>query len=105
MLIPFCICAAVALVATLRVITERNAVHALLYFIVSLLSVGLIFFILGAGLAAQRAPPQPAGQQGEHGVAGAGALQGSPEAVGGRLGHGACAGACSKQGVTDGTAV
>src|SRR5512147_3152949 len=30
------------------VITRVNAVHALLYFIVSLLSVSLIFFVLGA---------------------------------------------------------
>jgi NADH-quinone oxidoreductase subunit J len=52
MIIPFCICAAVALVSTLLVIMEKNAVHALLYFIVSLLSVSVIFCILGAGLAA-----------------------------------------------------
>jgi NADH-quinone oxidoreductase subunit J len=50
--ITFYICAAVAIVSTLMVIIGKNAVHALLYFIVSLLSVGLIFFILGAPFAA-----------------------------------------------------
>ena len=38
----------VAVIATIMVITRANAVHALLYFIVSLLSVALIFFVLGA---------------------------------------------------------
>ena len=44
--------AAVALISTFLVITRLNAVHALLYLIVSLLSVALIFFILGAHFAA-----------------------------------------------------
>ncbi|HET6514073.1 MAG TPA: NADH-quinone oxidoreductase subunit J [Thermodesulfovibrionales bacterium] len=44
--------AAVAAVSTLMVITRVNAVHALLYLIVSLISVALIFFILGAPFAA-----------------------------------------------------
>ncbi len=48
----FYIAAAVALVSTFLVITRLNAVHALLYLIVSLLSVALIFFILGAHFAA-----------------------------------------------------
>lgn len=39
---------AVAVIATLMVITRTNIVHALLYLVVSLLSVGLIFFLLGA---------------------------------------------------------
>jgi NADH-quinone oxidoreductase subunit J len=38
----------VAILSTVMAITRRNAVHALLYFIVSLLSVAVIFFILGA---------------------------------------------------------
>lgn len=42
----------VAVVATVRVITGVNAVHALLYLIVSLLAVALIFFLLGAPLVA-----------------------------------------------------
>lgn len=46
--IVFYVSAAVAIVATVAVITGRNAVHALLYFIVSLLAVALIFFALGA---------------------------------------------------------
>ena len=38
----------VAVMATLMTITRSNPVHALLYLIVSLLSVALVFFILGA---------------------------------------------------------
>lgn len=48
----FYIAAAVAIISTFMVITRRNAVHALLYLIVSLLSVALIFFILGAPFVA-----------------------------------------------------
>lgn len=44
----FYITAAIAIAATVMVITRYNAVHALLYLIVSLLSVAVIFFILGA---------------------------------------------------------
>ncbi|MCC7362258.1 MAG: NADH-quinone oxidoreductase subunit J [Anaerolineales bacterium] len=40
--------AAVAVISTVLVITHTNAVHALLYLIVSLLAVALIFFALGA---------------------------------------------------------
>jgi len=42
----------VAIVCTIMVITNLNAVHALLYLIVSLLAVALIFFLLGAPFAA-----------------------------------------------------
>ena len=44
----FYVAAVVAIVATAMVITRLNAVHALLYLIVSLLAVALIFFRLGA---------------------------------------------------------
>src|SRR5690349_9597927 len=40
--------AVVAVLATLRVITQTNPMHALLYLIVSLLAVALVFFTLGA---------------------------------------------------------
>lgn len=50
--IAFYIAALVAIVATALVITRLNAVHALLYLIVSLLAVALIFFLLGAPFAA-----------------------------------------------------
>ena len=43
---------AVAIVATFLVITRRNAVHALLYLILSLLSVALVFYSLGAAYVA-----------------------------------------------------
>jgi NADH-quinone oxidoreductase subunit J len=43
---------AVAIIATVLVITQRNAVHALLYLILSLLSVALVFYSLGAALIA-----------------------------------------------------
>ena len=52
MIIVFYLSAAVAVLATLAVITRRNAVHALLYLIVSLLAVAVIFFILGAPFVA-----------------------------------------------------
>ncbi|MFZ0614791.1 MAG: NADH-quinone oxidoreductase subunit J [Desulfobacterales bacterium] len=48
----FYIAAAVAVLATVLVITRLNPVHALLYLIVSLLAVALIFFLLGAPFAA-----------------------------------------------------
>ncbi|HHH40100.1 MAG TPA: NADH-quinone oxidoreductase subunit J [Sedimenticola sp.] len=44
--------AAVAVIATALAITRANAVHALLYLIVSLLATGLVFFLLGAYFAA-----------------------------------------------------
>jgi NADH-quinone oxidoreductase subunit J len=48
----FYVAAVVAILATLMVITRANAVHALLYLVVSLLAVALIFFILGAPFVA-----------------------------------------------------
>ena len=48
----FYIAAAVALISTLMVITRLNAIHALLYLIVSLLAVAMIFYTLGAPFAA-----------------------------------------------------
>jgi NADH-quinone oxidoreductase subunit J len=44
--------AAVALLTTALAITRANPVHALLYFVLSLLSMGVIFFTLGAPFAA-----------------------------------------------------
>lgn len=41
-----------AIVGTARVVTSRNAIHALLYLIVSLFAVALIFYLIGAPLAA-----------------------------------------------------
>ena len=52
MTVTFYISAFIAVVATLAAITRMNPVHALLYFILSLLAVGLIFFVLGAHFAA-----------------------------------------------------
>lgn len=46
--ILFYIAAGIAIIATLRMVTGTNAVHSLLYLIVSLLSVSVVFFILGA---------------------------------------------------------
>jgi len=44
--------ACVAIAATVMVITRRNAVHALLYLVVSLLAVAIIMFLLGAAFVA-----------------------------------------------------
>ena len=52
MTLLFYISAFVAVIATVLVITRTNAVHALLYLIVSLLAVALIFFALGAPFVA-----------------------------------------------------
>lgn len=43
----FYIAALVAVVATIRVITHTNPVHALLYLIISLLAISAVFFSLG----------------------------------------------------------
>ena len=48
----FYLAAIVAVAATARVITCSNAVHALLYLIMSLLSVAIVFYTLGAPFAA-----------------------------------------------------
>lgn len=50
--IAFYLAAAIAILATVMVITRANAVHALLYMILSLLAVALIFFTLGAPFVA-----------------------------------------------------
>src|SRR3989304_1685937 len=47
----FYISAGVAVISTLMVIVKKNAVHALLYLIVSLMAVALVFFALGAPFA------------------------------------------------------
>jgi NADH-quinone oxidoreductase subunit J len=52
MMITFYIPAFITIIATLMVITRHNPVHALLYLIVSLVSLSMIFFILGAPFAA-----------------------------------------------------
>ena len=48
----FYIAGVVALVSTILVITRKNAIHALLYLIVSFLSVAVIFYLLNAPLVA-----------------------------------------------------
>jgi NADH-quinone oxidoreductase subunit J len=48
----FYISAVIAALSTLLVISGKNAVHALLYLIVSLLAVSLVFLSLGAAFAA-----------------------------------------------------
>lgn len=50
--ILFYIAAIVAIFSTVMVITRRNAVHALLFLIVSLLSVAMVIYTLGAPYAA-----------------------------------------------------
>ena len=50
--VVFYVSAAVAIVATLMAVTRLNAVHALLYLIVSLLAVAMVFFVLGAPFVA-----------------------------------------------------
>ncbi|MDG2091066.1 MAG: NADH-quinone oxidoreductase subunit J [Gammaproteobacteria bacterium] len=52
MSILFYLSAIVSVLSTIMAITRLNVVHALLYFIVSLLSVAVIFYTLGAPMAA-----------------------------------------------------
>ena len=47
-IVLFYIAATVALVATVMAMTRANAIHALIYLIVSLLAVAVIFFLIGA---------------------------------------------------------
>lgn len=48
MTVIFYISAAIAIISTILVITRVNAIHALLYLVVSLLSVAVVFYTLGA---------------------------------------------------------
>jgi len=50
--VVFYLSAAVAIICTIMVVTRLNVVHALLYLILSLFSVALIFFVLGAPFVA-----------------------------------------------------
>jgi NADH-quinone oxidoreductase subunit J len=50
--VAFYVAAAVAVCSTLLAVSRRNAVHALLYLVVSLLSIALVFLLLGAPFAA-----------------------------------------------------
>jgi NADH-quinone oxidoreductase subunit J len=52
MTVIFYISAAIAVVATILTVTRVNVVHALLYFICSLLATGVMFFVLGAPFVA-----------------------------------------------------
>lgn len=49
----FYICGLIAILATLRVVTHTNPVHALLYLIISLLAIAGVFFSLGAYFASR----------------------------------------------------
>src|SRR6185312_8825940 len=52
MLITFYVAAAIAILSTVLTITRLNAVHALLYLVVSLLAVAIVFYVLGAPFVA-----------------------------------------------------
>jgi NADH-quinone oxidoreductase subunit J len=46
--LTFYIASAVAVIATMMVVTRYNMIHALLYLVVSFLAVAVVFFVLGA---------------------------------------------------------
>ena len=48
MLATFYIASAIAVIATVMVITRHNLIHALLYLVVSFLAIAVIFYLLGA---------------------------------------------------------
>jgi NADH-quinone oxidoreductase subunit J len=52
MQVVFYISGAIAILATVLMLTRLNAVHALLYLVVSLLAIAIVFYVLGAALAA-----------------------------------------------------
>src|SRR6516162_2894062 len=52
MQVVFYISGAIAILATVLMLTRLNAVHALLYLVVSLLAIAVVFYDLGAALAA-----------------------------------------------------
>lgn len=52
MLIVFYASSAVAILATMLTISRRNAIHALLYLIVSLLAIAIDFYVMGAPFVA-----------------------------------------------------
>ena len=51
-LLMFYIAAAVAIASSIMAVTRKNASHALLYLILTLLAIAMIFFVLGAPFAA-----------------------------------------------------
>jgi len=50
--ILFVIASAVALISAIFTVTRHNAVHALLYLVITMMAISLIFFLLGASFAA-----------------------------------------------------
>ncbi|GAA6203264.1 MULTISPECIES: NADH-quinone oxidoreductase subunit J [Thalassotalea] len=48
----FYLAALIAIIASLKVVTQKNTVHALLYLVVSLLAVAVCFYLMGAPFAA-----------------------------------------------------
>ena len=52
MLITFYVAAAIAVISTALMVSRMNAVHALLYLVVSLLAVAIVFYVLGAPFVA-----------------------------------------------------
>jgi NADH-quinone oxidoreductase subunit J len=48
----FYLAATIAIVASLKVVTGKNTVHALLYLVISLLAVAVCFYLMGAPFAA-----------------------------------------------------
>jgi NADH-quinone oxidoreductase subunit J len=52
MVVAFYIAAAVAVLATIMVISSYNVVHALLYLVISFLAIAVVFFVLGAPFVA-----------------------------------------------------
>jgi NADH-quinone oxidoreductase subunit J len=51
-MITFYIAAAIAVLATIMVITRYNMIHALLYLVVSFIAVAIVFYVLGAPFVA-----------------------------------------------------
>src|SRR5262249_53795657 len=52
MQVVFYVSGAIAVLSTVLMLTRLNATHALLYLVVSLLAIAVVFYVLGAALAA-----------------------------------------------------
>lgn len=50
--ITFYVAAVIAIVATIKVISSYNIIHALLYLVISFLAISVVFFVLGAPFVA-----------------------------------------------------
>lgn len=52
LVVMFYLAASIAVIASIKVVTRKNTVHALLYLVISLIAVAVCFYLMGAPFAA-----------------------------------------------------